>query len=217
MKIINLSEENSLLKQFVSEIRNIHIQYDRLRFRRNLERIGEIMSYEISKTLHFQEMDITTPLGIKHTSLINDKIVIASIMRAGLPFHQGFLNYFDQAENAFIAAFRKHKSGEEFEIQLDHISTPDLNHKVLLLVDPMLATAWSMVKAHKELRHKGTPDQVHLVAIISSQAGIDHVNTELSKENITLWTADIDPELDSKSYIVPGLGDAGDLAYGEKL
>ncbi|MBT3933355.1 MAG: uracil phosphoribosyltransferase [Bacteroidetes bacterium] len=217
MIIKNLSEQNSLVKQFLAEIRNVDIQKDSLRFRRNVERIGEIMAYEISKTLGFKETDIQTPLGIKPTSVLSDKIVVASILRAGLPFHQGFLNYFDQAENAYIAAYRKHTVGDEFEISLEYISTPDLTDKVLLLVDPMLATAWSMEKVYKAILKYGKPAQVHLAAVISAQPGLEYIQKEFAGENITLWTADIDPELDSKSYIIPGLGDAGDLAFGEKL
>lgn len=217
MKIINLSEQNSILKQFLSEIRNVNIQHDSLRFRRNVERIGEIMAYEISKTLGFVDTDIQTPLGIKSSSVLNEKLVVASILRAGLPFHQGFLNYFDQAENAYIAAYRKHTVGDEFEICLEYISTPDLTDKVLLLVDPMLARAWSMEKVYKAILKYGKPAQVHLAAVISARPGLDYIRKELANENITLWTADVDPELNAKSYIVPGLGDAGDLAFGEKL
>ena len=217
MKFINLSEHNSLLNHFIAEIRDIAIQGDRMRFRRNLERIGEIMSIEISRTLPYTNTTIQTPLGRKQTGLIKDEIVIASILRAGLPFHQGFLNYFDRAENAFVAAYRKHTTGNEFTIELEYISTPDLNGKILILADPMLASAWSMEKVYRKLLDFGKPTQVHLASVIAAQPGIDYMSEKLGSEDITLWTATLDPELNSKSYIVPGLGDAGDLAFGEKL
>ncbi|MFC2113948.1 uracil phosphoribosyltransferase [Bacteroidota bacterium] len=217
MKIINLSESNSLLNHFIAEIRDVKIQGDRMRFRRNLERIGEVMSVEISKTFPYTNTKIQTPLGEKQTQLATDQLVIASILRAGLPFHQGFLNYFDHAENAFIAAYRKHTSDDEFTIELEYIATPDLSKKILILADPMLASAWSMEQVFSRLLEFGKPKQVHLAAVIAAQPGIDYISEKLRHEDITLWTATLDPELNSKSYIVPGLGDAGDLAFGEKL
>jgi uracil phosphoribosyltransferase len=217
MKPVKLSEQNSLISHFLSEIRNVSIQKDSMRFRRNLERIGEIMAYEISQKLNYHKQETQTPLGVKVTPSLSDQIVIASILRAGLPFHQGFLNYFDWAENAFIAAYRKPLQNHEFEIALEYASTPDLTNKVLILADPMLATAWSMEKVYKALLEFGKPSKVFIASVIAAQPGIDYLTEKLTNENLSIWTADIDPELDEKSYIVPGLGDAGDLAFGEKI
>lgn len=216
MKIINLSEQNSLLNQFVSELRNIHVQNDRLRFRRNIERIGELMAYEISKTFAYTKQDIETPLGIAPTYLPNDNVVLGTILRAGLPYHHGFLNYLDKAENAFVSAYRRYKeTGDQFSIAIEYIASPNLTDKTLILTDPMLATGGSMELAYLALKTKGLPAHIHVASIIASQAAVDYC-AERFPENTTIWVAAIDPELDAHSYIVPGLGDAGDLAYGEK-
>ncbi len=215
MQIINLSEQNSILNHYLKEIRSVEIQGDSLRFRRNLERIAEIIAYEISKTLHFETENVQTPLGIAPTNVISDKIVIGTILRAGLPFHQGFLNYFDRAENAFVSAYRKYKDVVKFDIHIEYIASPKLTGKVLLLTDPMLATGGSMELSYKALLTKGEPIHTHIVSAIASQDAVDYLAQTLPS-NCTLWLAAVDNELNDHSYIVPGLGDAGDLAYGEK-
>ncbi len=212
-----LGDQNSLLNQFVLEIRDRDIQQDSLRFRKNLERIGEIFAYEISKRLEFVKTEVTTPLGIASVPKLASQPVIASIMRAGLPLHQGFLNFYDHAENAFISAYRKYEKDGTFEISFEHISAPDISKKVLILIDPMLATGSSMVLAYKALLGKGEPLFTHIVSVIASREGIDYVNKNLGHKNITLWAGAVDSELTVKSYIVPGLGDAGDLAFGTKI
>ena len=217
MKVKHLIEENSLLCPFVAEMRDIEIQKDAMRFRRNVERVGEIMAYELSKKLHYTERDVQTPLGVARCAQISDQIVIGTILRAGLTLHQGFLNYFDKAENAFISAYRKYKDRLNFDIFIEYIASPSLEGKTLLLVDPMLATGSSMELAYRALLTKGTPEEVHLVSIISSQQAVDTLCESFPDDNVTLWVAAIDPVLDDHAYIVPGLGDAGDLAYGEKL
>ena len=217
MKIINFSKENSLVSTYVREIRDITIQNDRLRFRRNIERIGEIMAYEISKTLSYKPIDIMTPLCETSVNVCNSDVVIATILRAGLPFHHGMLNYFDGAENAFVSAYRQYKPGsDEFEIKIEYIASPSIEGKVLLLVDPMLATGSSMELAYKALLTKGTPKHVHVASIIASQQAVDFVQAHFPDADTTLWVGAIDAELNAHSYIVPGLGDAGDLAYGVK-
>lgn len=217
MVVKHLVEENSLLHHFVAEMRDKEIQRDALRFRRNIERVGEIMAYELSKSLHYQSHEVQTPLGTATCSQISDKIVIGTILRAGLSLHQGFLNYFDQAENAFVSAYRKYKDRLNFDIFIEYIASPALDGKTLLLVDPMLATGSSMDMAYRALLTKGTPKEVHLVSIIASQQAVDTLQETFPEDNVTLWIAAIDPILDEHAYIVPGLGDAGDLAYGEKL
>ena len=217
MKVKHLIEENSLLCHFVAEMRDIEIQKDAMRFRRNVERVGEIMAYELSKKLHYTERDVQTPLGVARCAQISDQIVIGTILRAGLTLHQGFLNYFDKAENAFISAYRKYKDRLNFDIFIEYIASPSLEGKTLLLVDPMLATGSSMELAYRALLTKGTPKEVNLVSIISSQQAVDTLCESFPDDNVTLWVAAIDPVLDDHAYIVPGLGDAGDLAYGEKL
>jgi uracil phosphoribosyltransferase len=216
MKIINMSEQNSLLNQFLLEIRSIDIQNDRMRFRRNVERIGEIMAYEMSKELTYSTKSVQTPLGISSVSTIDDSIVISTILRAGLPFHQGFLSYFDQAENAFVSAYRKYKDALKFEINVEYIASPSIEGKTLIMTDPMLATGSSLELTFGALLTRGKPSSVHLATVIASQQGVDYVK-KCFPDNTTLWCAAIDPDLNSHSYIVPGLGDAGDLAYGEKL
>ncbi len=217
MKIINLSENNSILNHYLKEIRSVEIQGDPLRFRRNMERIGVIMAYEISKTMHFTTEDVKTPLGIAPVNVIDEKIVISTIMRAGLPFHQGFLSYFDRAENAFVSAYRKYKNEVKFDIHIEYIASPDLTGKTLIITDPMLATGSSMELAHVALLTKGKPANLHIATVIASKQAVKYLKKNYAGSGTTLWVAAIDPELNEHSYIVPGLGDAGDLAYGEKL
>jgi len=213
--VIELSKENSLFSQFLAEIRDVTIQNDRLRFRRNLERIGELFAYEISKKMTWKSVETTTPLGISRTYTLAQQPVLATILRAGLPLHQGLLNYFDQAENAFISAYRKHHKDHSFEIKLEYFASPDLNGKEVILSDPMLASGHSILAAYQAIMQNGTPSHIHIVAIIGSEEGVKYARKNLP-ENVTLWMGAIDPELNAQSYIVPGLGDAGDLAFGEK-
>jgi uracil phosphoribosyltransferase len=213
--VINLSEKHSLLGNWISELRDTDIQLDRMRFRRNLERIGEIMAYEISKTLPFEEKEITTPLGISVCKMLKEQPVLATILRAGLPLHQGMLNYFDKADNAFISAYRKHNRDGSFDINLEYISCPPLEDRILIISDPMLATGSSLVKTIHFLKNEGIAKEVHVVAAIACSVGIEYVRREVP--HVKLWCGDIDEELTAKGYIVPGLGDAGDLSYGEKL
>ena len=211
-----LGVDNSLLNQFISEIRDKEIQQDSLRFRRNLERVGEIFAYEISKTLDYTENEIQTPLGIAKVQVLLSQPVLATIMRAGLPIHQGLLNYFDKAQNAFISAYRKYEKDGTFNIQFEHISCPDISNKTVIISDPMLATGASMVLSYKALLESGTPMHTHIVSVIASREGIDYLQKHLPSKNISIWVGAIDDELTVKSYIVPGLGDAGDLAFGAK-
>jgi uracil phosphoribosyltransferase len=217
MKIVNLGEQNSIFNQFIAEIRDVNVQTDPLRFRKNIERIGEIFAYEISKTLTYETKIVTTPLGVAPVGVPSSFPILATVLRAGLPLHQGLLNYFDRSGNAFISAFRKYIDKKDFIIEFEYMASPSLEGKVVILSDPMLATGSSLEIAHKALHLKGTPKHVHLVAIIASQAGVDYVVSKLPKENCTLWVGAIDADLNEKAYIVPGLGDAGDLAYGEKI
>ncbi|MDX1911312.1 MAG: uracil phosphoribosyltransferase [Saprospiraceae bacterium] len=212
--LFNLAAKDSIANRFVAELRNTEMQQDRLRFRRNLERVGEVLAYEISQTLVYEPTEVETPLGIATIMLPPQKVVLATILRAGLPFHQGLLHYFDQADNAFISAYRKHHKDGSFDIQLDYVSAPDLDDCVLLLADPMLATGASVNLALKELERFGQPSAVHIATVIASTAGVEAVRRRWPKARI--WAAAVDEELTAKSYIVPGLGDAGDLAYGEK-
>lgn len=216
MKIINLGEQNSIFNQFVAEIRDKNIQTDPLRFRKNIERIGEIFAYEISKTLEYSTKDVSTPLGTARVGVPSAFPILATVLRAGLPLHQGLLNYFDHSGNAFISAFRKYIDTKDFVIEFEYMASPSLEGKVVILSDPMLATGSSLEIAHNALHEKGTPKHVHLVAIIASQNGVDYIVKSLKNSNCTLWVGAIDPELNEKAYIVPGLGDAGDLAFGEK-
>ncbi|GEM55418.1 uracil phosphoribosyltransferase [Flavobacterium branchiophilum NBRC 15030 = ATCC 35035] len=215
MQIHHVSTSNSILNHFLNQIRSVDAQKDRMRFRRNLERIGEIMAYEISKTLDFDHCEVTTPLGIKSSYLISNEVVLCSILRAGLPLHLGFLNYFDEAENGFVAAFRKHV-GDGFEIEVGYEAIPDLAHKTLLLLDPMLATGQSIVAVLNQLKLMGTPDEIHIAVVIAAPEGIAFLESVLPS-HVHLWIASIDDKLNDKKYIIPGLGDAGDLAYGSKL
>jgi uracil phosphoribosyltransferase len=212
--VINLSEQHSLISNWICELRDVEIQKDRMRFRRNLERIGEVAAYEISKVIPFIEKEVETPLGTASSKLLKDQPVLATILRAGIPLHQGLLNFFDKADNAFISAYRKHNKDGSFEINLEYISCPDLDDRILIISDPMLATGSSLVKTIHFLKEEGTPREIHIVAAIACTVGIEYVKRE--QPAVTIWCGDIDDELTAKGYIVPGLGDAGDLAYGNK-
>lgn len=216
MKIINFNESNSVLNQYVAEIRNVEVQNDRLRFRRNIQRIGEIMAYEISKSFSYSVKDIKTPLGIAPVSTPDNQLVISTILRAGLPFHQGFLSYFDDAENAFVSAYRKYKDTLKFDIHIEYIASPRIDGKTLIITDPMLATGGSMELSYQAMLTKGHPAEIHVASVIASQKAVDYIASVFPEDKTTIWCAAIDPELNDHSYIVPGLGDAGDLAYGEK-
>lgn len=213
--VINLSEEYSLVSNWVSELRDIEIQNDRLRFRRNLERIGEVGAFEISKKMQWIEKEVATPLGISNCKVLKKQPVLATILRAGLPMHQGLLNYFDRADNAFISAYRKHKPDGSFEISLDYISCPEMEGRVVIISDPMLATGSSLVKTIQFIKEEGNPSEIHIVCAIACTVGIEYVLR--AEPKATIWCGDIDDELTAKGYIVPGLGDAGDLAYGVKV
>jgi uracil phosphoribosyltransferase len=216
MKVINLGEKKSILNKFVSQMRDKSIQKDSMRFRRNLERLGEIFAYEISQTFNASAKDVVTPLGIASVPVYDDKLVVATILRAGLPLHQGILNFFDDAQNAFVAAYRKYDKGEGFHIEIEYASTPDLSGKILILADTMLATGASLEVALKKLWDEGEPEHTHLVCPVASAYAVEYLQKNLPADKVTLWVATIDEELTSHSYIVPGLGDAGDLAYGVK-
>ncbi|MCT4630873.1 uracil phosphoribosyltransferase [Winogradskyella sp.] len=217
MHIHNLSKTPSILNSFMSEIRDKTIQKDSMRFRRNIERIGEILGYELSKSLSYDDYKTETPLGISNTVLHKKDIVLCSILRAGVPLHNGLLNYFDAAENAFISAYRQHKHNpESFEIIVEYLACPSLENKTLILADPMLATGQSMVATFEALKPFGTPKEIHLVSVIGAQEGVDYVSKAFD-ENAHLWIAVVDETLNEKGYIIPGLGDAGDLAFGNKL
>jgi uracil phosphoribosyltransferase len=217
MQIHYLSESNSVLNHFLGQIRNINVQNDSMRFRRNIERIGEIMSYELSKELHYKNVEIQTPLGIKKTTEVEDQLVLCSILRAGLPLHSGFLNYFDNAENGFISAYRHHPNNDDFfDILVEYQAIPDINNKNLLLIDPMLATGQSIVAVFNKLMERGTPKEIHIAVVIAAPEGIAYLEAHLPN-HCHLWVASLDEKLNEKNYIVPGLGDAGDLAYGNKL
>ena len=213
--IINLSQQHSLISNWVGELRDVAIQTDRMRFRRNLERIGEVAAYEISKVLPFVETEIQTPLGIAAHKVLKEQPVLATILRAGLPLHNGLLNYFDNADNAFISAYRKHNKDGSFEISLEYVSCPELENRVIIISDPMLATGSSLVKTIHFLKAEGHPREIHIVAAIACTVGIEYVTRE--EPTVTIWCGDIDDELTAKGYIVPGLGDAGDLAFGTKV
>jgi uracil phosphoribosyltransferase len=217
MKVINLSDQNSIFNQFIAEIRDVNVQTDPFRFRKNIERIGEVFAYEISKTLEYHQREVETPLGFAKVETPETFPILATILRAGLPLHQGLLNYFDRSGNAFISAYRKYVDKKEFIIEFEYMASPSLYDKVVILSDPMLATGSSLEISYHALMQKGMPKHVHLVAVIASQQGVDYVVKKLPAEHCTLWVGAIDPELNDKAYIVPGLGDAGDLAYGEKL
>ncbi|MCT4581403.1 MAG: uracil phosphoribosyltransferase [Flavobacteriales bacterium] len=216
MTVHNFSKSNSIYNNFLAQLRDLKVQKDRLRFRRNLERLGEITAYEVSKELQFKEAEIYSPLGVAKSNIIEEQPVIATILRAGLPLHQGFLNYFDSADNCFISAYRKHTNNEDFDVEIEYMSSPSVDGKVVILTDPMIASGASMVLAYKALLSKGKPKHVHVVGVISSLEGINYVKQHMP-ENTTIWIGAIDEEMTAQSYIVPGLGDAGDLAFGEKM
>ena len=213
--VINLCKEHSLISNWIAEIRDTQIQTDRMRFRRNLERIGEIAAYEISKILPFKEVETLTPLGTAASKVLMEQPILTTILRAGLPLHQGLLNYFDQADNAFVSAYRKHDKDGSFEISLDYFSSPEIEDRILIISDPMLATGASLVKTIQYIKEEGTPKAIHIVAAIACSVGIEYVVRNIPEA--TIWCGDIDDELTAKGYIVPGLGDAGDLAYGVKV
>ena len=216
VKILN--SENTILNKFLSQMRDKGVQGDSMRFRRNMERVGEIMAYEISKSLNYKTRMVETPLGVAAVEEISDKVVVATILRAGLPFHQGFLNYFDDAENGFVSAYRKSRPDGSFIVDVEYVSTSSLTGKTLILVDPMLATGTSLILVYDALiRRAGEPDHTHFAAVFASEQGVDYVKRHCNTQKCTLWCAAVDQELTSKSYIVPGIGDAGDLAYGVKL
>ena len=217
MKIYNFGEQKSVMNRFIAELRDKQIQKDSLRFRRNLERIGELFAYEISKQLKYEERDVQTPLGIAKCQLPADKVVVASILRAGLPLHQGVLNIFDSAQNAFIAAYRKYGKDNKFKIQMEYATMPSIEGKTVVLADPMLATGSSIILAYNKICTNGEPLHTHIVAAIASRESLSLLSKNLPHSKVTLWVGAVDEELTNKSYIVPGLGDAGDLAFGEKL
>lgn len=217
MQIHHLLETNSIANKFISQLRDVNVQTDRLRFRRNIERLGEVLGYELSKQLSYQETIVTTPLGKANVAVPSDEIVLCSILRAGLPLHNGLLNYFDDAENSFISAYRHHPNNDEkFEILVEYLASPSLDNKTLILADPMLATGRSFVNVMKALESMGTPKNIHLVSVIGAKEGIEYMQSEFP-ENTHLWIATIDEELNERGYIVPGLGDAGDLCFGTKM
>lgn len=217
MEINILDHQNSVINNYLADMRNIAVQNDSMRFRRNIERIGSLMAYEVSKTLDYASNAVTTPLGVAQVNQPADPIVIGSILRAGLPMHNGVLDTFDRAENCFVSAYRKYSSKEEFSIELQYVATPDLNNKILLLCDPMLATGLSMAQTFEALKRFGQPKHTHVMSIIGSEQGVEHLKKTLGNDNVTLWVASVDAQLDAHKYIVPGLGDAGDLAFGCKL
>lgn len=214
--VVNLSDQHSLVSNWVSELRNVDIQNDRMRFRRNLERIGEVAAYEISKELPWEEVEVQTPLGTHNSKVLAQQPVLTTILRAGLPLHQGMLNYFDKADNAFISAYRKHHRDGTFEISLEYMSCPPLDGRIVIISDPMLATGASLVKSIAGLKAEGTPAAIHVVAAIACTSGIELVKRQTG-DDVKIWCGDIDDEITAKGYIVPGLGDAGDLAFGAKM
>lgn len=217
MKVINLGQTNSILNKFVAELRDKTVQKDSLRFRRNLERIGEIFAYEISKTLSYEEKEVTTPLGIANCMLPQDELVISTILRAGLPLHNGMLNFFDNSQNAFVAPYRKYGKDNKFSIHIEYAIAPKMEGKTLIITDTMMATGSSMVLAYNKLCELGEPAHTHIVCPVASEFSLGYLSKNLPHKKVTLWVAAIDEELTNKSYIVPGIGDAGDLAYGLKL
>lgn len=212
-----LGEKNSIINQFIAEIRDADIQKDSMRFRRNFERIGEIFAYEISKQLEYEKKEIVTPLGVAEVPKLKNTPVLATILRAGLPLHQGMLNYFDSSENAFVSAYRYHYKDGTFDIRVEYTSSPDISDKVLILADPMLATGASLFLTYKSLLERGKPIHTHIVTIIASVQGVEYIKKNFPSKNTTLWVGAVDDELTAQAYIVPGLGDAGDLAFGTKI
>lgn len=217
MEIYHLLEQNTIANKFVAQLRDVNIQKDSMRFRRNIERIGEILGYELSKTLKYEPEEIESPLGIATINQPSDELVICSILRAGIPLHMGLLNYFDQAQNSFISAYRHHPNQDEkFEIKVEYLASPSIDGKILVLADPMLATGQSFVNVYKAIKKVGTPKEIHIVSVIAAQEGIDYLASEFPA-NTRMWVGTIDQKLDKYGYIVPGLGDAGDLCFGEKM
>ncbi len=212
-----LGNTSSLMNQYIAELRDAEIQLDSMRFRRNMERLGEIFAYEISKELAWKQQETVTTLGVANCEVLAEQPVIATILRAGLPFHQGLLNYYDKAGNAFISAYRKHRKDGRFDIQVEYVSSPNLQDKLLIVSDPMLATGASMILSFKELLRKGQPAHTHIAAILASNQGVEYIKRNMPTDDYTLWLGVVDDELTAKAYIVPGLGDAGDLAFGSKL
>lgn len=216
MEVINFAEKKSLISQYMMELRNVKIQCDPLRFRRNLERLGQIMAYEISQTLNYSKETVMTPLDSAECDVVADQVVLATIFRAGIPFHQGFLQYFDNAENAFVSAYRKYKEKENFDVFIEYLASPRLDDKILIIADPMLATGASMELSFRALLTKGMPRHIHVASVIASQQAVDYIGRVFPSDRTTIWIGAIDAAINSHSYIVPGLGDAGDLAYGVK-
>ena len=216
MKIHHVANQPSILNKYLAEIRDVNIQSDSMRFRRNIERIGEFIANEVSKTFRYKPVEVTTPLGTKRILLPDEKIVIGSVLRAGLPLHNGLLNIFDNAENAFVSAYRKHDNADGFEIKVEYLAMPSLEGKTLLLADPMLATGRSLEAVYEVLTRYGKPEKLHIISVIAAPEGIEHLQSAMPAES-ELWIADIDNHLNDKAYIVPGLGDAGDLSYGQKI
>ena len=217
IRVKNLEQQDSLFNQVMSEVRDAEIQQDRMRFRRNLERMGEIMAYEISKIMEYEPKEVVTPLGVKVVRVLKEQPVLATILRAGLPFHNGMLNMFDKADNAFIAAYRKYDKDDDSEIRVEYFSAPDLNDRVLIICDPLLATGESLVKTIDGLLGDDMePKQIHIAVAVSSSDGLEHVKRKMSRKPVTIWVGSVDDELTARAYVVPGLGDAGDLAFGAK-
>lgn len=219
MQVINFSDSNSIINQYLAEIRDVDYQQNRLLFRNNIMRVGEMMAYEISKTLDYEMKDVTTPLGVSRVSVPTDKIILATIFRAGLPFHNGFLNVFDHAGNAFVSAYREYTDNEHTEvgIHVEYLATPSIDGKTLIIADPMLATGGSMELGYRAFLTKGTPKRIHIACVIATPDGIDHIKKTLPEDKTTIWCGAIDPGMNEHKYIVPGFGDAGDLCYGSKL
>jgi uracil phosphoribosyltransferase len=215
--VINIGSKNSIVNQFICELRDSSVQQDSMRFRRNMERIGEVFAYEISKTMEYEPKEVITSLGTAEVQVIKNKPILATILRAGLPLHQGLLNYLDNADNAFVSAYREHRKDDEFSIQIEYVSCPEIENRILILSDPMLATGHSMVSSFKALLSHGKPVHTHFVSVVASVQGVEYLKRMLPKTGTTIWVAAIDDELTAQGYIVPGLGDAGDLAFGLKI
>ncbi len=216
MEVVNFADSRSIVNQYMMELRDERVQKDMLRFRRNLERIGEIMAYEISRRVAYREATVRTPLDVARCQVLDEQVVLATIFRAGVPFHQGFLNYFDHAENAFVSAYRKYIDDEHFDVHIEYLASPRIEGKTVIIADPMLATGSSMELSYRALLTKGEPKHIHVASVIASRQAVEYIKQTLPAEKTTLWLGAIDEELNSHSYIVPGLGDAGDLAYGTK-
>ncbi len=215
--VINIGSKNSIVNQFLLELRDASVQQDSMRFRRNMERVGEVFAYEISKTMEYEPKEVITTLGTAEVQVLKNTPILATILRAGLPLHQGLLNYFDNADNAFVSAYREHRKDDEFSIQIEYVSCPEIEKRIVILSDPMLATGHSMVSSFKALLSHGKPAHTHFVAVVASVQGVEYLKRMLPKTGTTIWVAAIDDELTAQGYIVPGLGDAGDLAFGLKI